>query len=329
MAMAIWLRRWLARYLKRPPEQSAAAKNLDIAPLRARVLLAIYNPGLPAAGGRRLAEALGWNDPALLAADYIADLAVASHGLCRYEIVARTEIDAFPTKADGFHYTPESYTAAWEQGRGFHQPDWADYDRIVADLHVAERVRAAEIDELWLFAFPYGGFYESRMAGPGAFWCNAPPLTSYEGAGRRFVIMGFNYERGVGEMLESFGHRVESIMAHVFAGRGGDTNLWERFGRYDRVAPGRAEVGTIHFAPNSRADYDWGNPAFVPSYCDNWYAFPDLSGPARQVNSREWGGGDIRAHHLWWLRHLPHAAGETAGISHNWWTYIVDPDRVA
>jgi hypothetical protein len=29
--------------------------------------------------------------------------------------------------------------------------------------------------------------------------------------------MGFNFERGVGEMLEDLGHRAESIMEHVFA----------------------------------------------------------------------------------------------------------------
>ena len=45
----------------------------------------------------------------------------------------------------------------------------------------------------------YGGYYESIMCGPNAFWCNAPPLKGTEHANRRFVIMGFNFERGVGE----------------------------------------------------------------------------------------------------------------------------------
>jgi len=31
--------------------------------------------------------------------------------------------------------------------------------------------------------------------------------------------MGFNYERGVGEMLEDLGHRAESILSHVFEAR--------------------------------------------------------------------------------------------------------------
>lgn len=166
------------------------------------------------------------------------------------------------------------------------------------------------------------------MAGPGAFWCNAPALSGTEHARRRFVIMGFNYERGVGEMLEDMGHRVESIMTKVFENLHGEANLWERFCRYDQKYPGRAEVGNVHFAPNSVRDYDWGNPRPVPCRADTWYNFPDLSGTPRTMTCREWGDGDIRKHHVWWLRHLPHIVGATNGISWNWWEYVVDPNRV-
>ena len=56
--------------------------------------------------------------------------------------------------------------------------------------------------------------------------------------------------------------------------------------------------------------------------------FPDLPGRPRPVSCAEWGGGDMRAHHLWWLGHLPHVAGETDGVRNNWWEYVVDPNRV-
>ena len=52
------------------------------------------------------------------------------------------------------------------------------------------------------------------MAGRGAYECNSDPVPGVD-CPRIFVIMGFNYERGVGEMLEDFGHRTESIMTHV------------------------------------------------------------------------------------------------------------------
>ena len=140
--------------------------------------------------------------------------------------------------------------------------------------------------------------------------------------------MGFNYERGVGEMLEDLGHRAESILSHVFRHTRGDANLWERFTRYDKTHPGRAECGNVHFAPNSVRDYDWGNRRPVSSRCDTWLNFPDLNGPARTVDCRDWGNGDIRRHHHWWFQRFPHVAGAANGLSHNWWEYVIDPNRV-
>ena len=53
-----------------------------------------------------------------------------------------------------------------------------------------------------------------------------------------------------------------------------------------------------------------------------------MTGTVRKVDATEWGGGDIRLHHKWWFGHLPHAPGETNGISNNWWKYIVDVNSV-
>jgi hypothetical protein len=203
-----------------------------------------------------------------------------------------------------------------------------DYGRLLTEFDIIRRIDDDEVDEVWLMGFPYAGYYESVMAGPGAFWCNAPPMANTERCSRRFVIMGFNYERGAGEMLESLGHRAESIMAHLFRGKRGEANLWERFTRTESTHPGRSEVGTVHFAPNSERDYDWGNPRMVLSRCDDWYQFPHFRSTTRPVNCREWGNGDTREHHLWWFRHFPHVTGAADGLAHNWWEYVIDPNRV-
>jgi hypothetical protein len=84
----------------------------------------------------------------------------------------------------------------------------------------------------------------------------------------------------------------------------------------------------MHFAPNSQQDYDWGNLTFVSSKCDDWLTFPNLPGAMRQVNCADWGGGDIREHHKWWFKRVPKVAGRINGISNNWWTYIIDPNKV-
>lgn len=293
-----------------------------------RVLLIIYNPTMDADTGEQLTDQSGWQKPEDLVVGFSGDILKHSHGMARCEIVERIEVDAFPLLEDGFRYSPSLYLDVLHGVTPAHQPEKVDYHAILNDFEIAARVNQDEIDEVWVFAFPHGGFYESIMAGRDAFWCNAPPLENTEHIDRRFVIMGFSYERGVGEMLESFGHRVESMMERTFAQKRGEQNLWARFTRYDKKNPGQAEVGNVHFAPNSERDYDWGNPRFVPSKCDDWYNFPHFRGGTRQVNAAEWGNGDIRLHHQWMLDHIPHVAGRINGIHNNWWQYIMDPNRV-
>lgn len=296
-------------------------------PTTRRVLMITHNPVLRSQGSQTVKQFFRWNEPDDLAQRYIQDVRYASYGYANYEIAERLVVDGYPLKRDGFRYDERSYLEVWKN-RSFHQPDGVDYLQLVREFRMIEKINDGLIDEVWLFGHPYGGYFESIMAGPGAFWCNAPPLHGTEQAARRFVIMGFNFERGVGEMLEDLGHRAESMMERAWANVPDRANLWKRFIRYDRTHPGRAECGNVHFAPNSARDYDWGSPRVVASNCDDWYHFPRLSGARfRQVSCDEWGGGDIRLHHLWWLRHFPHIAGQHDGIKLNWWETIIDPNK--
>ena len=293
-----------------------------------RVLNIIYNPTMNAETGEKLTDQSGWQNPDDLAVGFSADTLETSHGMARYDIVERIEVDAFPVLKDGFRYAPSLYLDVLHGVTPPHQPYDVDYHAIMDEFNVVERIENNEIDEVWVFAFPYGGFHESVMAGKGAFWCNARPLENTEHISRRFIIMGFSYERGIGEMEESFDHRIESLMEKTFAKKHGDEDLWERFTRYDKKNPGQAHVGTVHFAPNSERDYDWGNLKYVPSYCDDWLNFPDFTGKMRQVNATDWGNGDIRLHHRWWQTRIPHVAGRQNGIHNNWWQYIMDANEV-
>jgi len=290
--------------------------------LTPRVLAITFDPHVQP--GRKLSQALGWFTPRTLEQQYIDDVAEASHGLVEYQVVERIEAGEFPQKVDGFRYTAQAFLSAWQRRAGFHDPDGVDYRRIIQQFDIIRQVESGRVDEVWLFGFPYAGFYESIMVGLNAFWCNAPPIPL---ACRRFVVMGFNYERDVGCMLEDLGHRAESIMAEVYRRARGE-NLWERFTRYDKIAPGRAEVGNMHFAPNSVRDYDWGNPRPVLSRADDWLDFPNLTGKSRRMTCADWGSGDMRAHHLWWFQRLPHVEGEVRGVRNNWWEYVIESDLV-
>lgn len=313
---------------KQSDQNQPQSMGITPPPVTRKVSLIIYNPTIPSRGGRKLNEVMGWNDPDQLVEAMISDLREVSHGYADYQLAERIEINEFPLMIDNFRYTPDSYLHCWQTRSGFHQPDAVNYHLLLERSDILNKINAGIIDEVWMVFFPYGGLYESRMAGPGAFWCNAPPLDGTQTANRRFVIMCYNYERGVGEMLESYGHRAESILAQAFIGTIEKNNLWKQYTLYDKIAPGRAEVGNIHFAPNSQQDYDWGNLNMVPSRCRNWVNFPELSGKPVLVNCREWGNGDIRAHHRWWFNLLPHVEGKTGYITNNWWEFIVDPNRV-
>ncbi|NJM40307.1 MAG: hypothetical protein HC853_05860 [Anaerolineae bacterium] len=333
--------------------------------LNPRVLLLIYNPVIESEGSRKLNQVLGWNDPNDLAQQYIADVLEVSHGFVQYQITERIELDRYPVKADGFRYTDDTYLRCWRTRQGFHQPDTADYPTLLRDANFVPKFETGQLDELWMFGFPYAGFYESCMAGQSAIWCNGPVIPGTERISRRFVVMGFSYERGVGEMLEDLGHRAESIMEYVFrdvpdtpvtyppsaahrslwdrllgkqpvtgtalpAAVDLNGNLWRQFIRHDNTHPGMASCGNVHFAPSSLTDYDWGNHRRVLSNADDWLNYPNFTGAVREMNCADWGHGDIRAHHRWWMTRFPHSDGVTpSGKPNNWWLPIIDPNVIA
>ena len=296
-----------------------------VVPVYPRVLMIVHDPPVAAEGGHRLTQIFNWNDPARLAQGYIDDLRSCSGGYLNYEIVDRIDADWYPPKEDGFRYTDETFLAAW-RSRKRRQPDRIDYPAQIRAFELDERHRKGEFDEVWFFSFPFAGDYESTMVGPDAFWCNSPPVRGTDHCRSRFVMMGFNYERGVDCMLENFGHRTESIMRRVYANHPARKNVWAHFIQYEETHPGKAQCGNVHFAPNSQKDYDWGNQRPVTSYCDDWLTYPDLPGKPRTVTCGDWGNGDMRKHHLWWFNRLPKAAGAIDGVANNWWQYAVNPN---
>lgn len=294
-----------------------------------KTLVIVYDPVVDSRTGAKLSEFMHWNRVEDLAKGFMTDILQTSGGLARYQIIQRIDVDGFPAKVDGYVYNAETYLNVVRGVNQPYMPQEANYHAIIDRFNILPLIAKKEIDEVWIFNFPHAGFYESIMGGPAAFWCNAPPLQNTEAARRRFVIMGFSYERGVGEMLENMGHRAESIMEKTFEGLPAIQNLWRRFIRYEKTAPGKAAVGNIHFAPNSHRDYDWNNPSSVYSECDDWLNnFPNFKGDVRKVTAHDWGNGDIRKHHVWWFRHLPKTTGRKNGILNNWWHYVMDPNNV-
>lgn len=324
------------KYFKRqpppPPKPAIDSDNSIEPPLITilKTLVIVYDPVVDQASGKKLLEYMKWNKIEDLATGFMSDILFASGELVRYQIIERLDVDDFPPKVDGYKYDAQAYLNVVRGTSRPYMPQEADYHAIIERFNILQRVAKEEIDEVWVFNFPHAGFYESIMGGPDAFWCNAPPLKNTDASKRRFVIMGFSCERGIGEMLENMGHRAESIMEKTFERIPENENLWKRFIRYNKTHPGKAALGNVHFAPNSVRDYDWNNPSTVLSECDDWlYNFPDFKGVVREVTAAEWGNGDTRQHHVWWMKHFPKTMGRKNGIHNNWWQYIADPNNVA
>jgi hypothetical protein len=283
----------------------------------------------PLVEGIPLSQFMEWNDPHELLGKYCEDMYEASRRTYKYDIVHLQTISDVTTLADGFKYDTKTLRKVMAGLEKPHEPMMMDYEGFVREHMVLENIRDRDWDEVWIMAYPYAGLWESAMGGPKAFWCNSAPMRNTETSEHRFVIMGFNYERGVGEMLEAFLHRAESIMFEVYRYHPPRLNMWTKFTKVDKDNPGDAAIGTCHFAPNSIRDYDWGNRTKVHSTCRDWeYNYPHLTGAFEVVDCSHWGNGDIRLHHLWWLKHLPHWPRVTNGVFNNWWHYIMTPDWV-
>lgn len=296
--------------------------------LEVKVLVLNYDPLVPSDDGERrpLHEALKWGDPRKLVEGYIEDLSKATDGTVALKVVEWKDIDQFPRKKDGFQYTAETYLKCHKEGKGWHDPDGVDYAKVVADNQVAKAVSTGKIDEVWVFGAPYFGYWESAMAGPRSFYINGGPLPEIESK-RPFVIMGFNYERGVAEMLHSLCHRVESTMSR-FSGGWRTDNLstdWARFAANAKQSNGQAGCGTCHYPPNAENDYEYGNTRKVVSTADDWLNYPKLKGTKTEVNCETWGGPDYqRNYFVWWYTRFPKAKGinKGTGMQNNWWKYV-------
>ena len=299
----------------------------DVVPMKA--LLFVFDPVMENKGGLRMHQAYGWFDPLWLAAQVEQDLETHSHGRTAIDIVETYVVDDYPWFEDGFRYDDESYDQARQSG-DWHR-DRFDYARFIADLAVAPRVERGEIDEVWIYGGPYFEMWESTMAGDGAYWCNSPPVEGVPSS-RVFVLMGWNFERGVAEAIHSWGHRAESVLDHSYGPRTPDRGTtWSAFSLLDRDAPGQGSIGNVHYPVNGEADYDYCNTRLVLSDADCWYGYPDLDCPRRLVNCDDWSPQHADPHREyldWWYDHMPHMPSiGTDQYLASWWRYLVDIEQ--
>ena len=244
-----------------------------------RILVIDYRPkAIPA----------NWNRTDDLVQQYVQTMMDISGRTLVYQVVDKVTVPDYPMLMDGRRYDDETWAGAMKDDKTALRDShgnymMSDYMRIIRDFELLQKVRDKKIDEVWMFGGPYFGFYESRMVGKSAFWCNGPGI---EQNCRRFVIMGYNYQRDVKEMVHDFGHRAESILARLFGSQAFLHQL------YSPEPPSAATLpapqndfekflmahGTVHRKPGG-ADYSQDETAWVTALRPEW--FPPAIDPNR------------------------------------------------
>lgn len=318
------------------PAGSAATEPVQ-ARVQVNVLVINIDPVLKTRGNVKLHQHMKWSDPWALTESMVRDAQSSSGGYVDYHVVEKIDFDGFPTFRDGFTYTEESFLDMWEKNRDKAHGSMTSFKWLFEKFDLATKIKTQDLKEIWLWGAPYMQWDELHWKIPGDKipyqtenpWFYRP--YDIPDVGRTVWIMGWNYERGEGEMLESYCHRIESVLS-LTVGKGvwepkkQLANSWNQFSRVDKDFPGQAEVGTVHYAPNSTNDYDWNNTNAVWTYADDWPNYPKLARARKLQNATTGGWSGIRGHHLWWMGRLPRQPGVTDGFYNNWWQYIVNYD---
>jgi hypothetical protein len=218
-----------------------------------------------------------WNNAHDLVSKYISAMRQITNNFVIFQIMHILDVPKYPILLDGRQYNDTTWTQAMKDDKTAFRDSHgsymlADYQRIMQEFNIPQAIKSNEIDEVWMFGGPYFGFYESRMVGRGAFWCNAPGI---EMNSRRFIMMGYNYQRDVKEMVHDFGHRAESILAQKYGSQGylqGCYSLQANPTPKNDFEQFLLTHGTCHRKPGGE-DYGQDEAAWLTSFKPEWFPF--------------------------------------------------------
>ncbi|MEM7341933.1 MAG: hypothetical protein AAF467_25035 [Actinomycetota bacterium] len=320
------------------------------------VMVVVYDPIL--ASGDSLTTHLGWSRHTEHTVDFFERV---TDGKLSYNISIVRTLEEFPLFNSGHRYTENEYLNVALPSEGDYATNYGmyNYEALLNDdrLRICDKVNDGTIDEVWLYAGPHMGLWESTMAGPNAYWLNSQPVPDGHDCNELVVIMGPSMKEAPDQEIHNFTHRMESALDYAYGPRGAastPTN-WDRFSftSFD-VAAGPTLLsptsvpsgcGESHFPANANSsaeadEYDYDNAgSFVRTYCDDFLNYPNLTPnpPTEVVNCTEWagsldpafGGGACNAisFYHYWFTHIPKVAGcNDDGRLNDWWAYFVHPE---
>jgi len=298
--------------------------------VRIRVYVLDFDPFLD--NGLALTADRAWGNPTALGTAYVGDVSAASAGMVEHRIVKTTVVRGYPVKVNGFTFTNAQYLGCLANSSADYCDDRIDYQAVLGtayDPHFGSACDALmknRVDEVWLWGGPWFGYDEFNIG---------TPFSLCSQVNRTFAVMGFSYERGVGEMVHDLGHRAEFLIPSNIG-----YAIWDRFdGQRQRYAqdffcpagpdathpevdPPVGHAGNPHFPPNAYCHYQYDRDYPVLSDAYDWANYPNLTGAQTAVNASTQEGFMV-----WWLGRLPRNPGSTSAGLDNWWRYVYPAGR--
>ncbi len=219
-----------------------------------------------------------------------------------------------------------------------------DYYKIMNDHNICNYVDNQNVRYVFLWAYqgpeypgsrlvPYLNISESKMSGPFGDISNSNREDNMPKCQNTYRVFTFNYGRGTGEALHSWGHQIESEVEAV-------NYYWLRTAfqgpNYPQTLNVTGRCGSVHNPPNARFEYDYANPTPQNSDCLNWS--PVGIGTLSPISCANWGcnyisdGNDPQTNYIVWnYQNLP-GAGNTKKFEtlsfRNFWDMHGDFDNV-
>lgn len=297
-----------------------------------KVLVLNFEPRIPSRNNQRLWEVFGWSDPRKLMRQFEADVEYATGGAIDIQLVDVRHLEEFPLFEDGFRYSPDQYVQNRLTNTGWHEGVNADFYHLMRSEGVEALVNSGQVDEIWCFGdHNFNLFGEAWMAGPNSFFINGPSFPNI-GFNRAIAGFGFNYERGVAEMIHNLSHRTENHGQRAF----GNWNLANPVTAFDKFSANHLEssgrtagVGTCHVPANADGHYDYGDSRSVTSTAFDWANYPATTGATTTVSRNTWGVGPAPDYHRdylnFYLGTMPRNPGTASTMRQaNWFKYIWD-----
>ena len=170
------------------------------------------------------------------------------------------------------------------------------------------------------------------MAGPNSFFINGPSFADV-GFDRAIAGYGFNYERGVAEMIHDLGHRTENHGQRAFGG-------WNLAIPGDGLGPLHRQLSGNRCRSLRRRHLPCARQrrrplrlrrhrAASPATACDFANYPGLTGAATTVGRDTWACGPHPDYHRdylnWYFAMMPRNDGTAAdGHVANWYKYIWD-----